>query len=267
MSAGVVACCLLGAAVVAGWPSTRARQRYRWLWGSGSDGLIPAPIVGWLWARVNCPLRGPLHGDLSGHLRGTPSGIALPALAVGLVGLVLAGPVAGVAGVAYGALALRALSRRRAARTERAEHVRALDRLGALAADLRAGLPIPAAMTALERGQLRDRLQRLARAALALAEQTGAPLADLLDRIAADARSTRRAVAAAAAQAAGARATACLLAALPLGGIALGFGIGADPLSVLLHTPIGAGCALAAIGLQLVGLAWAERLTRIPGAR
>ena len=65
----------------------------------------------------------------------------------------------------------------------------------------------------------------------------------------------------AAAQAAGARATAWLLAGLPVGGIALGYGIGVDALDVLLHTPIGAGCAIAAAALQLAGLAWAERLS------
>lgn len=100
----------------------------------------------------------------------------------------------------------------------------------------------------------------LASAAVELAEKTGAPLADLLERIEADARTTDRGLAAAAAQAAGARATALLLAALPLGGIALGYGIGADPVDVLLHTPIGAGCAFVAIVLQIVGLVWADRL-------
>ena len=74
-----------------------------------------------------------------------------------------------------------------------------------------------------------------------------------------------RGLAAAAAQAAGARATAWLLAALPLGGIALGYGIGVDPLGVLLHTPIGAGCAVGATALQVTGLLWAERLSATPG--
>ena len=106
-----------------------------------------------------------------------------------------------------------------------------------------------------------DRIGALARAAVRLAEQTGAPLADLLERIEADARAMDRGLAAAAAQAAGARATAMLLAGLPLGGIALGYGIGVDPLAVLLRTPIGAGCAVGAIVLQLAGLAWADRLS------
>ncbi len=89
----------------------------------------------------------------------------------------------------------------------------------------------------------------------------GAPLADLVERIEADARSTDRGLAAATAQASGARATAWLLAALPLGGIGLGYGIGVDPLQVLLHTPVGGACAVAAVGLQVIGLLWAERLS------
>ncbi|MFG1954305.1 hypothetical protein [Micromonospora sp. NPDC048830] len=110
-----------------------------------------------------------------------------------------------------------------------------------------------------------DRLGRLARAAVRLADRTGAPLADLVERIEADARATDRGLAAAAAQAAGARATAWLLAALPLGGIGLGYGVGVDPVAVLLHTTVGGACAVAAVVLQIVGLFWAERLGATPG--
>jgi tight adherence protein B len=89
---------------------------------------------------------------------------------------------------------------------------------------------------------------------------TGAPLADLLDRIEADARASDRVEAVAKAQRAGVHATALLLAGLPLAGIALGYAIGADPVHVLLHTPFGAGCALVALALQVAGLAWSTRL-------
>jgi tight adherence protein B len=93
-----------------------------------------------------------------------------------------------------------------------------------------------------------------------LAERTGAPAADLVERIEADARAADRVAASAAAQAAGAQATALLLAGLPVGGIALGFAIGADPVGVLLHTPLGAACAIGAVVLQGGGLIWADRL-------
>jgi tight adherence protein B len=104
------------------------------------------------------------------------------------------------------------------------------------------------------------RLGELTAAVWRLAEHTGAPAADLIERIESDARAADRGKASAAAQAAGAQATALLLAALPVGGIALGYGIGADPLRVLLHTPLGAACAAGALFLQCAGLFWVDRL-------
>jgi tight adherence protein B len=204
--------------------------------------------------------------------------IAMPAidwrsprvLLCGLGGLVAAallagGPVAGVVVAVYAALAGRALHRRRARLGAAAARSAALDDLVALAADLRAGLP-PVAAGRLELPPAgggpspAERLARLTASVWRLAERTGAPAADLVERIEVDARAADRAVAKAAAQGAGAQATAMLLAGLPLGGIGLGVGIGADPLRVLLHTPIGAACAVGAVLLQCGGLLWAERL-------
>ncbi len=182
----------------------------------------------------------------------------MAALLGAVSGALLGGPVAALALATYGVLAARAVLRRRTRRAAALAHRRDLDRLAAVAADLRAGLP-----TDLEDGP--GRVARLARAAGKLADRTGAPLADLLERIEADARAADRGLAAAAAQAAGARATAWLLAALPLGGIGLGYGIGVDPVAVLLHTPVGGGSALAAVALQVGGLLWAERLGVTPG--
>ncbi|MGV9372406.1 hypothetical protein [Micromonospora tulbaghiae] len=190
------------------------------------------------------------------------AGRVLPvaALCGAVTGALLGGPVAAVVLAAYAVLAARAVLRRRTHRLATLAHRRDLDRLAAVAADLRAGLP---AGNGVDDGP--GRVARLARAAGKLADQTGAPLADLLERIEADARATDRGLAAAAAQAAGARATAWLLAALPLGGIGLGYGIGVDPVAVLLHTPVGAGSAVAAVVLQVGGLLWAERLGVTPG--
>jgi tight adherence protein B len=105
-----------------------------------------------------------------------------------------------------------------------------------------------------------QRIAGLTAAVWRLAERTGAPAAELVERIEADARAADRGRASAQAQAAGAQATALLLAALPLGGIALGYGIGVDPLQVLLHTALGAACAIGAVLLQCAGLLWADRL-------
>ncbi|WP_433284585.1 hypothetical protein [Micromonospora sp. CA-244673] len=195
--------------------------------------------------------------------RGRLSGrTALPAGAVvgAGAGALLGGPVAALVLAAYGALAARAVLRRQARRAVELAHRRDLDQIGALAADLRAGLPAGDAI-----GDGPGRVVRLARAAVRLADRTGAPLAELLERVEADARVADRGLAAAAAQAAGARATAWLLAALPLGGIGLGYAIGVDPVAVLLHTPVGGGSALAAVALQIGGLLWAERLGTAPG--
>ncbi|TDC69695.1 hypothetical protein E1193_30400 [Micromonospora sp. KC606] len=173
-------------------------------------------------------------------------------------GVAIAGPVAGLLLACYGVLGARAVLRGRAGRHATRDRRRRLDQLCALAADLRAGLPAP------EPDDHPDRLARLTRAAVRLADRTGAPLAELLERIEADARAADRGLAAASAQAAGARATALLLAALPLGGIGLGYGIGVDPLTVLLHTPVGGISAVTAAALQTGGLLWAERLGRLP---
>jgi tight adherence protein B len=175
-------------------------------------------------------------------------------------------------GGVYAALAVRVVSRQRSARQTLREHRRRLDELCGLAADLRAGIPASVAIGRLSAlrhspdttgGPLQDgsdRISALLQAAGRIAERTGAPLADLVERIEADARARDRGLAAARAQAAGGQATAWLLAGLPVGGIALGYGIGVDPLEVLLRTPIGAGCAVAAVALQLAGLAWSDRL-------
>lgn len=198
--------------------------------------------------------------------------LAAASVGGGTLGWCLGGPVAAVVLAAYGGLAGRAVSRRHLGQQRQRRRAQRIDALAALAADLRAGLPVRPAdpLTARSTGRATgtgrgtdDRLADLATAATRLAEQTGAPLADLLERIEADARSTDRARGAAVAQAAGATATAWLLAGLPVGGIALGYGIGVDPLAVLLHTPIGGACAVTALGLQLAGLAWTERLSHV----
>ncbi|GAB3186379.1 hypothetical protein GCM10027259_50350 [Micromonospora palomenae] len=217
-----------------------------------------ALTTGWPQARVEAVEKfRALPAPLVGRPRRTLLLVGLVAAALGALAV---GPVAGVLLGGYGALGARALLRRRAARYAVGERRRRLDQLCGLAADLRAGLPVP---TPDDDG---DRLASLTRAAVRLADRTGAPLAELLERVEADARALDRGLAAASAQAAGARATALLLAALPLGGIGLGYGIGADPVAVLLHTPVGAVSALTAMGLQIGGLLWAERLGGTPDA-
>ncbi|MEU4622458.1 hypothetical protein AB0G04_21130 [Actinoplanes sp. NPDC023801] len=183
------------------------------------------------------------------------------------------GPVAAAVAVVYTVVVVHEWRRRAARKLAAAARAAGLDELSTLVADLRAG--IPAAVLAAERpghagpaeaGRRRGsagagRLGHLTEAVWGLAERTGAPAADLLERIESDARSADRSAKTAVAQASGAQTTALLLAALPLAGIALGHGIGADPLAVLLGTPLGAAALAAAVLLQCAGLKWAQRLS------
>jgi tight adherence protein B len=168
------------------------------------------------------------------------------------------GPVAGSVAAIYAALAAHEWHRRSGRQRAAGQRAAHLDDLTALVADLRAGIP-PAAVATSPTGS--GRLGRLTEAVWRLAERTGAPAADLLERIESDARAAERTAKTAHAQAAGAQTTAVMLAALPLAGIGLGHAIGADPTGVLLHTPLGAACATAALALQCGGLKWAQRLT------
>jgi tight adherence protein B len=190
--------------------------------------------------------------------------VTLAVLTSGIVG----GPVAAVLAAAYGGLAARAASRRTARRRAAASRAHSLDELSALSADLRAGLAIgPAGPAGVAEGSVGPpdaRIGELTSAVWRLAERTGAPTADLVERIEADARAADRSRAEAEAEASGARSTALLLAVLPAGGIALGYSIGANPLHVLLHTPVGAACAIAAALLQCAGLIWTDRLVNGP---
>jgi tight adherence protein B len=58
------------------------------------------------------------------------------------------------------------------------------------------------------------------------------------------------------------RATARLLALLPLGGMALGMFLGVDPLRMLLDTTVGLCCLVIGSVLALAGVVWVDRLAR-----
>lgn len=240
---------LLLAVAVLVWPSGGGLRRLR-VAGSRS---APDPAV----VRIRV-------ADLAAD---SPRRLAVLVGAAAVVaGLLVGGPVAAVVLLTYSALGVRALVRRVRGRRAAVALAALLDDLCGLASDLRAGLPPAASATVA--GPARSghgtanlgRIRDLTAAVWRLAERTGAPAADLVERIETDARTADRAKASAAAEAAGAQLTAMLLAALPLGGIALGYSLGADPVDVLLHSPLGAGCAIGAVLLQSAGLLWTDRL-------
>ncbi len=181
---------------------------------------------------------------------------------------VAGGPVAAGVGGVYAAIGTRAGLGRYRSRLDSIATSVALDAVGGLAADLRAGAApdrvLAGALPALEPSGVPGvaRLAGRVESAWQVAEAVGAPLADLLDRLESDARCLDRVRLAAAAESAGARATTWLLAALPLAGIGVGYLMGVDPLSILLNTRLGAGCAGTAVALQVAGLVLSTRLTR-----
>ncbi|MFF4578240.1 type II secretion system F family protein [Streptomyces sp. NPDC001373] len=91
----------------------------------------------------------------------------------------------------------------------------------------------------------------------------GAGLAAGLDRLEGALRAERDRKESLRAQLAGARSTAVVLALLPLVGLLMGTALGADPLRVLLHSPVGWGCLAAGGVLEALGLLWCRRIVRM----
>jgi tight adherence protein B len=93
-----------------------------------------------------------------------------------------------------------------------------------------------------------------------VAERAGAPLAGVLERVAAGVREDTEVDRDVQAEAAPARATGRLMAVLPLLGLSLGAGMGADPVHVLTGTIGGALCLAAGVALACAGIAWVDRI-------
>jgi tight adherence protein B len=181
-------------------------------------------------------------------------------------------------------LVQRAQHRRRAAAaTRRSEIIEALD---VLAADLTAGRPpidalegaaascsdfqvayaaaklggdVPGALELAAESPGAGGLRALS-AAWRVAEESGAAFAALTERLAESLRADEAIHRQTAASLAGARSTARILALLPVFGIALGYSLGAEPLTFLTATPVGWICLLAGLGLTTLGLHWTTRL-------
>jgi tight adherence protein B len=237
------------------------------------------------------PVRGLAMGELQrlrGRLRGEWCALAV-GVVVGLLGASVIPAVVGAAGVPVLRRVRLARATRRA-REERGNSVIAL--CGALAGEVRAGRQpgeallhaahdsgglgdaqgtvlaaarfggdVPGALAAAARQPGAEGLLGLA-ACWRVAVDQGAGLAAGLDRLDAALRAERDQRADLRAQLAGARATAVMLAALPVLGLLLGTAMGADPLRVLLHTGAGLGCLVIGGLFEAAGLWWAARIVR-----
>lgn len=127
----------------------------------------------------------------------------------------------------------------------------------ARAADL--GGDVPGALRAAADETGAELLAELAGAWL-VAERAGAPLAQVLDRLQETARGDLEIEREVESGLAPARATGRLMAVLPVFGLALGSGMGGDPLAILTSTFPGVLCLAVGCGLACAGVAWVERI-------
>ena len=226
--------------------------------------------------------RGPVHRPDA--LRTLP----LPPAAAAVAGFALAllsTPLVAALGVAAAFFGARSWLAARAGRSGE-DRLRSLaDGLGALAADLRSGRSLDAATgtaaaacadeeagPALARALrapgvppdsddtvLADALTRIG-AAVRLSARTGCSLAAVAGAVEDDLRARHRTRLELRAATAAPRASAALLAGLPVLGLAMGHGIGADPWGVLTRTTAGQVLLVVGVGLEAAGVAWSSRL-------
>lgn len=204
--------------------------------GLGSGSLIAAMlVVATATVRMRRARRGRRHSTECGYLLDALSAV-IAELRVGAhpsaAAAVAAREAAGIAAQAFAVGAARS-------------------RLGGSGAD---GLLRPHTVIAAELVRVADAWRVAERHGLALAELLAAARADLAARI----KFRHRTEAALA----GARATAAILAVLPVLGIGLGQLMGAQPLRVLLFSSIGTYLLPLGAGLACAGLLWADEITR-----
>lgn len=127
----------------------------------------------------------------------------------------------------------------------------------AVAAEL--GADVPAALRRAAEASGAQGLREVA-SAWQVSAASGATMALAVARVADSARRRQATSRLVASELAGARATASLLAVLPLGVLAMGAGIGGDPVAFLLRTTVGLACLAAGVVLAVTGLLWVERI-------
>ena len=269
-----------GVAAWVGWP-TRRPPKARWSQVRSARRVAPTPRPGG---------RSPVRG--SGRRWPATGAASIGGGALG--GLLVLGGWGILSGAVAGAAAWAAVSRRRARGRARQADEAVAGLLASLAAALRSGLRPPAALAgclpvdapeplagdlqliaaACASGEPVVDLLRAAAtqpgaealgwlaAVWAAAEDSGAPMGESVGRLAQAARAARARRGEAAAELAGPVASARLLAALPVLGLVLGAGLGAQPLAFLTGPGWGRAVLAAGVALDAVGLWWVGRLAR-----
>jgi tight adherence protein B len=223
------------------------------------------------------PGRGVWPAELPVPAAAAAGAIALAATVSTALVALLAGVVAALAGRAW------TRSRHQAAEEQRLTGL--IAGLSALAADLRSGRSLVSASDAAAAacgdqrtghdlvravqlpdrpdadGSLRGPLARVSGAVL-LSGRTGCSLAEIVSSVEDDLRVRHRLGLELRSATAGPRAGALLLAGLPVLGLAMGSGVGADPWQVLTTTGTGQVLLVAGVGLEVAGVAWSSRLVR-----
>ena len=251
---------LAGALLLWPGPAALRRQRWRSVVRSADAGLRPA---------LGVPLP------------------AVAATAAGAVAALLSTPLVAALAGGCAALAARAEQRRRAGAQEEARLAALVEALTALGAELRSGRSLDEATRAAvaacadddsgralaravrspeegagdDIGELGRALGRVA-AAARLSARTGCSLAAVVGAVEDDLRARSRQRLELRSATAGSQASAALLAGLPVLGLVMGGGVGADPWRVLTTTPTGQVLLVAGVGLEVAGLAWSARLVR-----
>jgi tight adherence protein B len=221
----------------------------------------------------------------------SPAVVLIPLTALLVVSL----PLAVLVGIAL-ALVRRSQARQRRESDAVRERSRALDALSLLAAELRVGRPpadafaaaaevaagparnafaaagsaarlggdVAAAMSVV--GSAIPDVLRALGACWQVCSEAGSGLAAAVERLEEGLRAAEAQRRAIAAELAGPRATAQLLAVLPLLGVGLASALGAHPVRLLLHTALGLVCLTAGLLLDVLGVLWTRRLvaTAVP---